>query len=81
MIRWVSLSNAAAPLFLTDSNNLSGELPSALCCLPCLETLSLAGNALYGVIPQCMAEMNTVMDLEGNGFTPHEITAELSKWP
>lgn len=67
-------------LFFTDSNNLAGVLPEALCCLPCLETLSMTGNELQGTVPQCVADMSAVMDLENNRFSP-ETSAELSKWP
>jgi hypothetical protein len=66
----------------TDANNLSGELPEELCCLPCLETLSMAENKLTGQIPQCMGTMGAVLNLENNQFSlPEENTAELSKWP
>ena len=70
------------PCFITtDANQLDGVLPAALCCLPCLETLSLAQNQLQGTIPQCLIDNSAVtMDLEENQLvTP--TTADVASWP
>lgn len=51
----------------SDSNNVGGNIPDEICCLRCLQTLSLANNLLTGKIPTCLSSVN--LDLSNNYYT------------
>ena len=59
-------------IFDLPSNNLSGTLPSSMCCnLPSLEVISLSWNQLKGKIPSSLShsqELRT-LSLSFNQFT------------
>ena len=52
--------------FFSDANNLVGQLPNELCCLPCLSSLSLQFNQLTGQVPTCLDSMGVQLNLSGN---------------
>lgn len=52
------------------SNNLQGELPKELCCMPELTALVLNNNGIEGTPPACLYAMGLAeLDLVGNSFT------------
>ncbi|WMV06784.1 hypothetical protein MTR67_000169 [Solanum verrucosum] len=60
-------------LLLLDlrSNNISGQIDSAICNLKTLFLLDLRSNNLEGTIPQCLGEMSAVeiLDLSNNSLS------------
>jgi len=57
-------------VFLVSNNELSGEIPSAMCNTSTLSILNLAHNNLTGLIPQCLGTFSSlwVLDLQENNL-------------
>jgi hypothetical protein len=66
----------------TAENNLSGYLPEEFCCMPCLETVTMANNAIGGPILTCLIQIPTLeeIDFVNNVFTGKE-SAEMQGFP
>ncbi|XP_027941342.1 LOW QUALITY PROTEIN: receptor-like protein 7 [Vigna unguiculata] len=56
--------------FLVSNNELSGEIPSAMCDTSTLSILNLAHNNLTGLIPQCLGTFSSLwaLDLQNNNL-------------
>lgn len=89
VLLWLSFANVAGVsaltlthtlLFCTDNNGLSGELPSALCCLPCVQHMEMANNAIGGPVLTCLAQMSSLesIQFENNQFGTDPTTAATS---
>ncbi|XP_031266265.1 receptor-like protein 7 isoform X2 [Pistacia vera] len=58
--------------YLVSYNNLTGEIPPALCNLNQLETLDLSHNNLSGKLPQCSGNFShflQLLNLKNNNFS------------
>jgi len=57
-------------IFLVSNNELSGEIPSAMCNTSTLSILNLAHNNLTGLIPQCLGTFPFLwaLDLQENNL-------------
>jgi len=57
-------------IFLVSNNELSGEIPSAMCNTSTLSILNLAHNNLTGLIPQCLGTFPSLwaLDLQENNL-------------
>jgi hypothetical protein len=72
---------ASLPTCVTESNNISGDLPEEVCCLACLSSLDLSGNNLTSV-PSCLTRMGLdMLDLSGNaGLSGTESGSARMRW-
>ncbi|XP_027939383.1 receptor-like protein Cf-9 [Vigna unguiculata] len=57
-------------IFSVSNNELSGEIPSAMCNTSTLSILNLAHNNLTGLIPQCLGTFSSLwaLDLQHNNL-------------
>jgi len=57
-------------IFSVSNNELSGEIPSAMCNTSTLSILNLAHNNLTGLIPQCLGTFSSLwaLDLQNNNL-------------
>ena len=52
--------------FSAETNNLSGSISEDFCCMPCLQSISVAGNDLGGDLPSCISNMQAEIDVRDN---------------